>query len=158
PGPVGPRSFSEDMIVDGRSSARQPGQPKSQHLREVLLESIRGLPAGAVLPTQRELCAAYHVSRATVRAVLPQLQSGQRIYRRQGKGTFVASKKTEQRRGLTSHAEEMRASGIRPGSKLIDVSRVPASSEVGAALRLSPGTEVLQIERLRLADGEPIAI
>ena len=45
-----------------------------------------------------------------------------------------------------------------PGSKLIDVSRVPANSEVASALRLGEGTEVLQIERLRLADGDPIAI
>src|SRR5262245_20451077 len=92
---------SEDVIVGGRSTERQPGQPKSQHLREVLLEHIRGLPAGAVLPTERELCASYHVSRATVRAVLQQLESEQRIYRRQGKGTFVASAKIEQRLGLT---------------------------------------------------------
>jgi len=37
-----------------------------------------------------------------------------------------------------------------PGSKLIDVSRIPASSELATALRLDEGTEVLQIERLRL--------
>jgi ribosomal protein S18 acetylase RimI-like enzyme len=45
-----------------------------------------------------------------------------------------------------------------PGSKLIDVSRIAASSEVAGALQLGEGAEVLQIERLRLADGEPIAI
>jgi ribosomal protein S18 acetylase RimI-like enzyme len=52
----------------------------------------------------------------------------------------------------------MRARGIVPGSKLIDVSRVPARAEVASALRMATGTEVLRIERLRLADGEPIAI
>jgi GntR family transcriptional regulator len=144
--------------VDGAVTQRERGQPKSQRLREALIERIRFLPAGAALPTERELCAEFEVSRATVRNVLQQLEAEQRIYRQQGKGTFVGSVKIEQRLGLTSHTEEMRASGIRPGSKLIDVSRVPASAEVGAALRLGEGTEVLQIERLRLADGEPIAI
>jgi len=132
--------------------------PKSRRLREALLEHMRGLPAGAALPTERELCDAYGVSRATVRHVLQALEAEQRIYRRQGKGTFVARVKIEQRLGLTSHTEEMRASGIRPGSKLIDVTRGPAGPEVGAALRLGDDGEVLQIERLRLADGEPIAI
>jgi len=145
-------------LVDGRATQRERGQPKSQRLRAALVERIRALPPGAPLPTERELCAEFEVSRATVRNVLQQLEAEQRIYRQQGKGTFVGSAKIEQRLGLTSHTEEMKASGIRPGSKLIDVSRVPASPEVGAALRLGGGAEVLQIERLRLADGEPIAL
>jgi GntR family transcriptional regulator len=145
-------------VVDGRSSQPERGQPKSRRLRESLIERIRGLEAGAALPTERELCTEFGVSRATVRHVLHQLEVERRIYRQQGKGTFVGSAKIEQRLGLTSHTEEMRASGIRPGSKLIDVTRVQASIEVGAALRLGEGAEVLQIERLRLADGDPIAI
>ncbi len=135
--------------ADDRSSSQQ---------REVMIEMIRELPEGTVLPTERELCVEAGVSRATVRSVLQRLEAEQRIYRRQGKGTFVARAKIEQRLGLTSHTEEMRANGIQPGSKLINVSRIPADPEVAGALRLGPGAEVLQIERLRLADGEAIAI
>jgi GntR family transcriptional regulator, nutrient-sensing system regulator len=132
--------------------------PKSQRLREALLAMMRELPEGAPLPTERALCADFGVSRATVRHVLHTLESEQRIYRRQGKGTFVACPKIEQRLGLTSHTEEMRASGIRPGSKLIDVRREAAGREIGEALRLGDDGEVLRIERLRLADDDPIAI
>jgi GntR family transcriptional regulator len=147
-------------VLDGvRSEEEDRGsQPKYRRLREALIERIRDLPEGAALPTERELCADYGVSRATVRHALQRLEGEQRIYRRQGKGTFVARTKIEQRLGLTSHTEEMRARGMVPGSKLIDVSRIPASAEVATALRLGEGTEVLQIERLRLADGDPIAI
>jgi GntR family transcriptional regulator len=146
-------------VVDGALSDREgSGQPKYRLLRSALLEQIRGLPEGAPLPTERELCAGFGVSRATVRHALQRLEGEQRIYRRQGKGTFVARAKIEQRLGLTSHTEEMRARGMVPGSKLIDVSRIAASSEVAGALQLGEGAEVLQIERLRLADGEPIAI
>jgi GntR family transcriptional regulator len=146
-------------VVDGvRANAERGSQPKYRLLRDALIGMIKGLPEGAALPTERTLCADFGVSRATVRHALQRLEDEQRIYRVQGRGTFVARAKIEQRLGLTSHTEEMRARGMVPGSKLIDVSRIPADSEVASALRLSEGTEVLQIERLRLADGDPIAI
>jgi GntR family transcriptional regulator len=153
------RSLGEAHVVDGvRAHAEKGSQPKYRVLRDALVEMIRGLPEGAALPTERTLCSDFGVSRATVRHALQRLEDEQRIYRVQGKGTFVARAKIEQRLGLTSHTEEMRARGMVPGSKLIDVSRVPANAEVASALRLGEGTEVLQIERLRLADGDPIAI
>lgn len=145
------------MLEEATPEQGAPG-PKSQRLREALVEMIRGLHEGAALPTERELCERYDVSRGTVRQVLQRLEDEQRIYRRQGKGTFVAPAKIEQRFGLTSHTEEMRASGHEPSSKLIDVSRLPAPPEVAAALALPENAEVLQIERLRLADGDPIAV
>jgi GntR family transcriptional regulator len=119
---------------------------------------IRGLAPGAALPTERDLCERFGVSRGTVRHVLQQLENEQRIYRRQGRGTFVATAKIEQRLDLTSHTESMLASGIKPSSKLIEVSRVEAPDEIAAALALPAAAEVLRIERIRLADGEPIAL
>lgn len=132
--------------------------PKYQSIHDALQVIIEGLPAGSPMPTERELCQTYGVSRATVRQALGQLEIEQRIYRRQGKGTFVANAKIEQRLELMSHTEGMRASGISPSSKLIDVRRVAAGADVGVRLGLSPNSEVLRIERLRLADGDPIAI
>ncbi len=132
--------------------------PKYQSIHDALVVIIEGLPAGSAMPTERELCQTYGVSRATVRQALGQLEIEQRIYRRQGKGTFVANAKIEQRLELMSHTEGMRASGISPSSKLIDVRRVGAGSDVGMRLDLSANAEVLRIERLRLADGDPIAI
>ncbi len=132
--------------------------PKYQSVHDALLLAIEGLPAGTAMPTERELCTTYGVSRATVRQALGQLEIEQRIFRRQGKGTFVARPKIDQRLELTSHTEGMKERGISPSSKLIDVRRIPAGLDVGAQLGLSSKAEVLRIERLRLADGEPIAI
>lgn len=131
---------------------------KGERLRESLSEIIRGLAPGSALPTERDLCDRFDVSRGTVRHVLQQLENEQRIYRRQGRGTFVATPKIEQRLDLTSHTESMIASGIKPSSKLIEVSRVEAPAEIGLALALPAAAEVLRIERVRLADGEPIAL
>ena len=87
---------------------------KGQRLRESLVEIIRKLPEGSALPTERELSERSDVARATVRHVLQGLEAEQRIFRRQGKGTFVALAKIEEPLGLTSHTEEMR-SAARPG-------------------------------------------
>lgn len=132
--------------------------PKYQSVHDALLLAIEGLAAGTAMPTERELCTTYGVSRATVRQALGQLEIEQRIFRRQGKGTFVARPKIEQRLELMSHTEGMRERGISPSSKLIDVRRTPAGLDVGAQLGLSSKAEVLRIERLRLADGDPIAL
>lgn len=132
--------------------------PKYQSVHDALLVIINDLPAGSPIPTERELCHTYGVSRATVRQALGQLEIEQRIFRRQGKGTFVANAKIEQRLELMSHTEGMRARGIAPSSKLIDVRRMSAGIDVGEQLGLSVKAEVLRIERLRLADDDPIAI
>jgi GntR family transcriptional regulator len=132
--------------------------PKYQGIHDALLTLIESLADGAGLPTERELCQTYGVSRSTVRQALAQLEVEQRIFRRQGKGTFVSRAKIEQRLELMSHTEGMRARGISPSSKLIDVRRIHADQEVSTHLGLSPKSEVLRIERLRLADGDPIAI
>jgi GntR family transcriptional regulator len=141
------------LLADSSLSA-----PKYQSVHDAILLSIEGLPAGSAMPTERELCSTYGVSRATVRQALGQLEIEQRIFRRQGKGTFVARPKIEQSLELMSHTEGMRSRGISPSSKLIDVRRIPAGIDVGLQLDLSPRAEVLRIERLRLADGEPIAL
>jgi GntR family transcriptional regulator len=132
--------------------------PKYQNVHDALLVMMESLAPGTAMPTERELCQEFGVSRATVRQALGQLEMEQRIYRRQGKGTFVARPKIEQSLELMSHTEGMRSRGLTPSSKLIDVRRIAAGADVGARLGLSPKAEVLRIERLRLADDDPIAI
>jgi GntR family transcriptional regulator len=139
-------------------SADRVGKPKYRVLRDALAELIRELPAGSGMPTERELCERFAVSRATVRQALDRLEAEQRIYRHQGKGTFVARPKIDQPLELTSHTEHVRARGMDPASRLVGVTRVAAAPELAGMLGLQPGGEVLQIERVRLADGEPLAI
>lgn len=131
--------------------------PKYYRLKEALDALIEGLPAGSPILPERVLCGQYGVSRTTVRQAMQELVHEGRLYRLQGKGTFVAHAKLVQTIQLTGHTEDMKARGMRPGSRLIGASRVPASAQTAEALRLSAGAEVAKIERLRLADGEPMA-
>jgi GntR family transcriptional regulator len=133
-------------------------QPKHVALRERLSQLLLELPRGSALPTERELSEHYGVSRGTVRHALAQLEVEGRIFRRQGKGTFVAGPKMDQLLELTSYTEDTLSRGMKPSSRLIAVTRERASPEVAAMLALSEGEEVLCVERARLADGEAVAI
>ena len=135
---AGDASWTEEACSTAGASERRAARSR-ERLRERAARADPRPPEGASLPTERELCAdARRLARDRPRTCCSGLEAEQRIYRRQGKGTFVARAKIEQRLGLTSHTEEMRASGIVPGSKLINVSRDRRpSAEVAAALRLA---------------------
>jgi GntR family transcriptional regulator len=136
----------------------ETGQPKYLLLHDALVALIRELPPGSMVPTERELCERFGVSRGTVRQALDRLEGEQRIHRHQGKGTFVARPKIDQVLELTGHTEFIRARGMAPASRLIAVTRAPADAEVAAMMALTEGDEVIQIERVRLADDEPLAV
>jgi GntR family transcriptional regulator len=142
---------------DGRIPPSLSGVPKYFRLKETLLSSIHGLPAGSPIQAERVLCERFGVSRTTVRQALQELVHEGRLYRLQGKGTFVAHPKLVQTIQLTGHTEDMQARGLRPASRLLATSRVPAPAAAAEALQLLEGTELAKIERLRLADGEPMA-
>jgi GntR family transcriptional regulator len=149
-------------FVAGRAALSPIGsdQYRTKHklLRDQLAELVRELPAGASLPTERELSLRYGVSRGTVRHALAQLEAEQRISRHQGRGTFVAAPKIDQLLELRSHTEDIRSRGMEPSSRLIGVARAPAGPDVAAMLGLQEGDEVISVERARLADAEPVAL
>jgi GntR family transcriptional regulator len=98
------------------------------------------------------------VSRTTVRQALADLTVEGRLLRVQGKGTFAAEPKVAQRLQLSSYTEDMRAQGREPSSRLLDIAEIPAEGELSSLLGVRSGAKILRMQRLRLADGEPMAI
>jgi GntR family transcriptional regulator len=70
----------------------------------------------------------------------------------------VAEPKFRQPLTLTSFTEDMRARGMTPGSLVLHQAVVPAGEVVARHLALVPGTPVVHLERVRTADGEPMAL
>ncbi|MGW5050444.1 GntR family transcriptional regulator [Actinokineospora sp. NPDC004072] len=147
-----------EMSTAEGSVARGQREPKYWGLKRHLLDLLGSLPPGSPIPTERSLATEFDVSRTTVRQALAELTVEGRLLRVQGKGTFAAEPKVAQRLQLSSYTEDMIAQGREPSSKLLDVSEIPAEAELARLLRIRAGAKVLRLHRLRLADGEPMAM
>jgi len=143
-----------------RSRSEAMGPLYSQ-IKSHLLEAIESgqLRPGDRVPSERELTTQFAVSRMTARQALTELENMGRLVRIQGKGTFVATPKlTQSLASLTSFTEDMRSRGMVPGARVLAVGEEPASLRVATALGIREGDRVIKVERLRLADGEPMAL
>ena len=131
---------------------------KQRETRERVLELIEPLGVGDAIPSERQLGVDLGVSRLTVRAALDELVREGYLVRRRGAGTFVAEPKVAKGIDVSSFSDDMRRRGLVPASRTLDLREVPAGARLGRLLHVSPAEPVLSIKRLRLADGEPMAI
>ncbi len=135
--------------------------PIYYQLKELLREKIVAgeWAPGEMIPSERELSDRYGISRMTVRQALKELTIEGLLYREQGRGTFVAEPKIEQQLAkLTSFSEDMQSRGFQPGGQVLRQERVLPSILACRALEIPPDRPVVLLERLRLAEGEPIAL
>ena len=114
---------------------------------------------GDMIPAESELTELYQVSRNTVRQVLDLLVTERLIYRQRGRGSFVAHPTLEQSMvRIISFTEDMRQRGFKPGTRILSASLVPASLDIAEKLDVEAGEPLACVERLRLADDEPMSI
>jgi GntR family transcriptional regulator len=131
---------------------------KQRETRERVLDLIEVLAPGDAIPSERQLSVDLGVSRLTVRAALDDLVREGYLIRRRGAGTFVNEPKVAKGLTIASFSDDMRERGMKPASRTLDLAVVPAGARLGRILHVSPSEPVAVIKRLRLADGEPMAI
>lgn len=112
------------------------------------------------LMSERELTDYYGVSRITVRQALQELEKRGFIYKKHGKGTYVSetSSPAVDLSAAYSFTEQMLKMGKTPETKTLSFERLPAIEQIAHYLQVEPGTEIFEIERLRLADGVPMML
>jgi len=140
---------------------RQSKLPLYQQLYEILSGDLaRGVwRPGDMIPTETELTQRYGISRITVRQVLDMLVKDGLIYRQRGRGSFVAHPPIQQPVArIISFTEDMRQRGFAPGTQVLVAELLSASVEIAGRLSVEPGEELAHIQRLRQADGEPLAV
>ncbi|MEV6314417.1 GntR family transcriptional regulator [Streptomyces sp. NPDC051776] len=127
----------------------------SQQL-EAAIEKGR-LSPGSLLGNEIELAGRLGLSRPTVRQAIQSLVDKGLLVRRRGVGTQVVHSQVKRPLELSSLYDDLEAAGQRPATRVLVNTTEPAGAEVAAALGVPEGSDVVLVERLRLAHGEPMA-
>ncbi|WP_406456624.1 GntR family transcriptional regulator [Streptomyces sp. NBC_00876] len=151
--PVGPAAL--ELGVD-RSSPVPLYYQLAQQL-EAAIEEGRLAPGG-LLGNEIELAARLGLSRPTVRQAIQSLVDKGLMVRRRGVGTQVVHSTVRRPAGLSSLYDDLEAAGRNPSTTVLHCAPRPATAAVADALGVTEGAEVQYIERIRYADGEPLAL
>ena len=134
--------------------------PLYRQIRDRLMASLQSgeWRPGEAIPSEVELAGRYGVSQGTVRKAIDELAAGNRVVRRQGRGTFVASHREVRTQFRFLRLRPDDGEPRPPTSRFLECRRVRAPGDVARALDLKPGETVVTIRRLLDFDGEPTVL
>ena len=130
-----------------------------RHLAEVITSGA--LAVDAQLPPERDLAEMADVSRVTLRKAVAQLVQEGMLEQRRGAGTFVRPQPPRMEHSLSalvSFTEYMRQRGKTSSSQILRRGLFLPSPDEQMALGLAAADRVARVERLRSADGMPMAL
>ncbi|MGD8400480.1 MAG: GntR family transcriptional regulator [Bacillota bacterium] len=135
--------------------------PLYYQIEEMLRQKIEAgtFRPGATLPTERELCEQFAVSRGPVRQALRNLEIAGLVYPVQGKGVLVTEQPFRPNPLLNaSFFKEIARSGMKPASEVISQVTVHPAPAIAGILQLPETENVLLIKRLIKGDAIPLAL
>jgi GntR family transcriptional regulator len=136
-----------------------PKRVKHLEVRDYLLAEFVNRDSGShMLPTEIQLAERFGVSRMTVRQALNSLRDEGVLRAVRGVGTFIVRPRLSKGLTLTSFSDDLRARGYEPSSQVLSAEETTANTHLAMELGIRPGAQVSRIERLRLADGNPICL
>lgn len=151
-------------LAEGGGVALSPrdSEPLYLQLRAILISQIsRGeLKPHEKLPSERQLCQMYGMSRMTVRHAINCLGREGLVRAEPGRGVFVCepSMNLAVRVSLAGFTEDMVHSGAVPRSQVLESRLMVADERLSRAMCCDIGEVVAKVERLRLADDVPLAL
>jgi DNA-binding GntR family transcriptional regulator len=128
----------------------------AQHLERAI--DSGEIVQGSRLDNEIQLAAELGLSRPTVRRAIQYLVDKGLVVRKRGVGTTVVHAKVKRGIELTSLYDDLSNAGQEPGTVVLSNAVQPAPAEVAGALGLAENAPVIALERVRLAQGEPIAL
>lgn len=142
---------------------RQSLTPLYLQLKDLLASQITGghFASGDALPSERQLCEEFNLSRTTVREALRELSKQGLIRTVPGRGAFVSPPRPELsiRVSLAGFTGDVRRQGMTPSSYLLRTGLVVSPSPaILEAMGLGTDGEVVRVERLRLVNDTPLAL
>jgi GntR family transcriptional regulator len=136
--------------------------PLYAQLIDVLTDAIdKGVwPPGSQIPAEYELCETFGVSRTVIRQALNDMAHRGLVTRTKGKGTYVAKPKIGERffHRLVGFYQDMHEQGLATITQVLRQETTTANPKVAAQLKVEIGTPVIDIERLRFVQNEPLQL
>ena len=135
---------------------------KYQIYEQLRTSIVKGVfKPGEMLPSEAELCTRFKVSRTTIISALQMLQNDSYIFRKQGKGTYVAQPKIS--RDLSSSKTRFfgmmeSEKDIHPSTQILQIRTELLDSAIAGELDAQPNEKAVYLKRLRLIDDVPVAI
>ncbi|MBM9504263.1 GntR family transcriptional regulator [Actinacidiphila acididurans] len=148
-------SLAQQITID-RSSPVPLYFQFAQQLQHLI--ETGALPPGTRLSNEVAMADQFGLSRPTMRQAMQHLVDKGLLARKRGVGTQVVTNRIRRQLEFTSLYEDLERDRRLPSTEVLSIETAPADAEIAAALRVAEGSEVVSVERLRLADGEPIAV
>lgn len=140
------------------SAAPQSAALQAYRILERAMDS-RVLPPGSKLPSERDLAQRLGVSRSTLRHVLAALADSELVEASPQRGWFVTDGPiSDPPNALVSFTESARLRGIRAGARVLTSTVRPITLAEQDEFRAAPGTDILEVKRLRTLDDTPVSI
>jgi len=129
-------------------------------ISRLIADEVSGgaLQRGDRLPSERELCQRFGVSRVTLRRALADLVRQGVLESSRGRGWFVTTGVLgEPPNALQSFTETAAARGLPSAARVLEAASRPATLEEAEELAMAPGAALFHLRRVRLLGGLPIA-
>jgi DNA-binding GntR family transcriptional regulator len=143
------------LIVD-RSSPVPLYFQVATHLEQLIETNV--IPVGTRFENEVDLAERLGVSRPTMRRAMQYLVERDVVVRRRGVGTQVVQPVVRRAREPSSLYDDLAKAGRAPSTVVRRFVSLPASPAIAEQLRVTEGDDIYHIERIRYADGEPLAI
>jgi GntR family transcriptional regulator len=150
------------MQLNPSDIAKHSAVPLYLQIRNLLLQAIKQgeLQPHQQAPSEREISELTGVSRMTVRQALQSLIGDGWLYTVPGKGTFVTDgpKIVQNLQRLSGLTQLLQSQGFTPSSRVIKLAVIPAGDREAEVFGVLPGTPLIALTRIRLANGMPVAL
>lgn len=146
------------LTTVGRMDDAPDTRPKWQQVLDDLEDRLARGDIDQRFPTDRELVEHYGVSRHTVREAVRRLKARGVIERERGRGSIVRRPELVQRLGtLYSLFSAVEARGMPQTSEVVAL-ELAHDEQAAAKLGLESTDELFHLQRIRHADGSPLAL
>jgi DNA-binding GntR family transcriptional regulator len=146
-----------ELTVDLDRSSPVPLYFQVSRQIEAAIEAGQLAP-GDRLENEISLADRWGLSRPTMRRAIQELVDKGLLVRRRGIGTQVVHGRVKRPMDLTSLFDDLARSDQKPATQVLERELAPAPAAVAERLGVPAGTQVLKLDRLRSARGEPLAV